>query len=252
MTGSFDERVAALEGRIGHTFTNRTLLREALTHRSYRHEHPQESLDNERLEYLGDALIQSLVSETLFKHFSVAREGELTKRRADLVRESSLSECAIELQLGDYIQLGRGEETSGGRDKRRLLASAFEALIAALYLDGGYTKSKDLVTRLLSPRLTDFNPGEDDYKSRLQEYLQGIGQGAPDYRLVASLGPEHDRTYQVEVLSQGLVLGSGEGRSKVEAQQQAAGMALRAIPLDAPGNRASEIPPRSPDSKKTI
>ncbi|MFW5924520.1 MAG: ribonuclease III [Myxococcota bacterium] len=216
-------------GALGHRFTDPGLLEEALTHRSLRNERPNLApRDNERLEFLGDAVLDLVVSALLWEAHPEAPEGELTRRRADLVCENTLSEVARDMGIGPAIRLGRGEERSGGREKPRLLASALEACMGAVYLDGGFAQALEVGRRLLSGRLGSVRPGASDFKSRLQETTQRAGAGTPTYELVRTDGPDHDRVFVVAVCVGDRTMAEAEGRSKLEAEQSAACSALEA------------------------
>lgn len=225
------EAISAVEARLGHKFRDRGLLDTALTHRSYVHEHPDlGAFDNERFEFLGDAIVGAAAATVLVERFPTAREGELTRRRADLVNERALAAIATELGIGEALRLGRGEERSGGRSKPRLLASALEACFAAIYLDAAIEPAIGIARALLAPRIDAHAPGERDFKSRLQEGMQSRGEPTPRYELERAEGPEHARTFHVVVLRRdGSVLARGSGRSKLEAEQSAADEALRSI-----------------------
>ena len=225
MTPEYD--LALVARALGHTFRDPTLLRDALTHRSFANEQPaQAPRDNERLEFLGDAVLSLTVSALLWERFPDAKEGELTRLRADLVCEASLSDLARGLHLGPALRLGKGEDRSGGRDKARLLCCAFEACIAAVYLDGGLSAVSAVVEQLLGPRLLAPRLGQRDYKTRVQEMVQAQGGATPRYAVVQTEGPDHARTFHVSCLTQERELGRGVGRSKVEAEQDAARSAL--------------------------
>lgn len=218
-----------LEERIGYKFRNSLLLAEALTHPSLGHEAQRYHFDYQRLEFLGDAVLQLVITEYLFSHFQAEAEGQLTKLRSRLVSRDALRTHAAALDLGHYILMGRGEEASGGRDRTSTLADAFEALIGALYLDGGLDVAKNFIltqTRddlaKLSEEPVDFNP-----KGDLQELLQSISPRSPIYELVSQSGPEHEKTFVSEVLWEGIVLGHGTGRSKKQAETAAALEALQ-------------------------
>jgi ribonuclease III len=221
--------VTPLEERIGYKFRNSLLLAEALTHPSLGHEAQRYHFDYQRLEFLGDAVLQLVITEYLFIHFQAEAEGQLTKLRSRLVSRDALRTHAAALDLGHYILMGRGEEASGGRDRTSTLADAFEALIGALYLDGGLDVAKNFIltqTRGDLAKLTeepvDFNP-----KGDLQELLQSISPRSPIYELVSQSGPEHEKTFVSEVLWEGIVLGQGSGRSKKQAETAAALEALQ-------------------------
>lgn len=218
-----------LEPLLGHHFRDAGLLREALTHRSYVNEVADPSLkDNERLEFFGDSVLSLFVSRLLMERFPVSREGELSRLRASLVGEETLARIAATLGLGSYLLLGKGEEQSGGRERRSILADAFEALVAALYLDGGGEAVTLLVNALFAPLLEALAGarGGKDWKSELQEVVQARFGFTPTYSLKESGGPDHAPFFVVEVLFNGDPVGQGKGRSKKEAQQQAARVAL--------------------------
>lgn len=222
-----------VEEALGYRFSDRSLLRDALTHRSLANERPKLApRDNERLEFLGDSVVALVASTLLFDRFPDAREGELTRRRADLVCEAGLEGLARAIGLGAALRLGRGEERSGGRDKPRLLASALEACFGAAYLDGGLPAVMEIGRRWFTSALEDsVPPGTGDYKSRVQEAVQAAGGPVPHYRMVKSEGPDHDRRFHVEILIAREVRGRGEGRSKIEAEQAAAEQALAALQI---------------------
>jgi ribonuclease-3 len=248
-----DEDVALgrLEGRLGHVFQHRDALRTALTHRSWAHEHAARegqgegpSSYNERLEFLGDSLLGNAAASLLFARFPEAREGELTRRRADLVCERTLARIASALEIGPLLRLGRGEDRTGGRDKPRLLASALEACIAAIALDGGTAAALLVAHRLLEPEVEQLAPGELDFKSRLQEREQAGGRPSPRYELRGADGPEHARVFHVIAVGEtGRALGEGTGRSKAEAEQAAARAALETGPMQTHDKREKSAPP---------
>ena len=219
-----------LEGRLGHTFRDRSLLEEALTHRSSTNEVSGVVVDNQRLEFFGDSILGFLISHSLYVRFPDAREGDLTRMRAALVDEQNLSVVAARLELGSFLLLGKGEEKSGGREKRSILADACEALIAAVFLDSGIRAARRVVRRLFEASDdSTFSGGARDYKSELQELVQSRSEPAPKYELTGVDGPDHEKVYTVSVLLDGVPAGSGRGRSKKEAQQAAACEALAAI-----------------------
>ncbi|HEV8240217.1 MAG TPA: ribonuclease III [Thermoanaerobaculia bacterium] len=221
------ERTAAIEARLGHTFADRELLRRALTHRSATQESPG-AASYERLEFLGDAVLGALAAEWLYQQLAADDEGELSKVKSYLVSEPALAAFAEQLELGPLLRLGVGEERSGGRAKPSLLADALEALIGALYLDGGLAATRTFVTPLLGAGLDAWRGGaaQRDAKTALQERLQAVGSGPPDYRLVATSGPDHQKSFVVECWSEGRLLATGEGSSKKRAEQAAATAAL--------------------------
>lgn len=220
-----------LEQRVGWRFQQRQLLLESLTHRSYAFESPDQGLvPNERLEFLGDAILGFLSAEYLFRAFPTLSEGELTDARAALVKAPTLAGFARHLHLGDFLRLGRGEQRSGGRRREPLLAAAFEALLGALYLDGGLDAARRFLLPLLeqeAQRVIAAGRLKDD-KSLLQELAQEHLGITPSYRLVAEEGPAHHRHYTVEVLLGSQVAGQGQGRNKQSAEQEAARLALKA------------------------
>jgi ribonuclease-3 len=221
--------VTPLEERIGYKFRNSLLLAEALTHPSISHEAQRHHLDYQRLEFLGDAVLQLVITEYLFQNFQGEAEGQLTKLRSRLVSRDALKAHGASLDLGQYILMGRGEEASGGRERTSTLADAFEALIGALYLDGGFEVAKEFIlaeTREdldeLAEKPVDINP-----KGNLQELLQSISPQSPVYELVSQSGPEHEKTFVSQVVWEGIVLGEGTGRSKKQAETAAALEALQ-------------------------
>lgn len=227
---SDDAPLQALQQGMGHQFRDPALLVDALTHSSFAHERAEQARgDNERLEYMGDAVLQWAVSALLLERFPAASAGELTRRRADLVCEDGLAQIARAVGVGPALRLGKGEQRSGGRDKPRLLASAFEACVAAVYLDAGADVAMTVCRALFEVRLSQLAPGARDFKTRFQEALQSRGARPPVYELVTVAGPDHARTFQVAVRLEGQELGRGEGRSKLEAEQAAAAQALQQI-----------------------
>lgn len=218
-----------LEERIGYKFRNPLLLAEALTHPSLGHEAQRYHFDYQRLEFLGDAVLQLVITEYLFRNFRVEAEGQLTKLRSRLVSRDALKTYAAALDLGRYILMGRGEEASGGRERTSTLSDAFEALIGALYLDGGLevakvfilTQTRDELEKLAEEPV-DINP-----KGDLQELLQSISPHSPLYELVSQSGPEHEKTFISQVVWEDIVLGQGCGRSKKQAETAAAFEALQ-------------------------
>lgn len=217
-----------LEESLEYTFNSPELLLTAMTHRSYRNEHASIDADNERLEFLGDAALGMITAELLFAARPQASEGELTRLRAELVCEAGLRSVADELNIGAALRLGKGEERSGGREKARLLCSAFEALVGALLLDAGYSDARKVVRRLFNPRLQDVS-AERDAKSRLQELMQRTQSVTPRYQLLETSGPDHARTFHVAVLADGELLARGSGSSKARAEQLAATGALESV-----------------------
>jgi ribonuclease III len=219
-----------LEVGLGYTFRDRSLLEEALTHRSSTNEVSGRIADNQRLEFFGDSILGFLISHFLFVRFPDAREGELTRMRAALVDEQNLFAVAARLGLGSFLVLGKGEERSGGREKRSILADACEAVIAAVFLDGGIRAARKVVRLLFEASDDETLSGSTrDYKSELQELVQSRSALAPKYELTGVDGPDHEKVYTVSVLLEGVPAGSGRGRSKKEAQQAAAREALAAM-----------------------
>ena len=216
-----------LESKLGYTFRDRQLLVTALTHTSFANEDKGRSQHNERLEFLGDSVLSVVVSEYLFSHNRNLPEGQLTRIRASLVCESSLFGFAMQLGLGGYLRLGRGEEKSGGRTRPAILADAFEALIAALYLDGGL----ELARSFILPYIRAAHDVARDYKTRLQEVVQQNPEERVRYELVEQSGPDHDKHFVVEVHLNSNCIGRGSGHSKKAAEQQAAKEALELMGL---------------------
>ena len=217
------------EQLIGYKFNNPNLLERALTHSSYNKEKNTKHQDNERLEFLGDAFFDAIVSAELFKMMKGVTEGKLTKTRALVVCENSLAKSARKLGLGQYIYIGHGEEVGGGRDKDSILADAMEAVIGAIYLDGGFEPTEKFVLRYFSETIKDAAEGRlfSDYKSEVQEFIQKNGRNlAITYSTVREEGPAHDKTFFVNLSYDGNILGEGSGKSKKEAEQQAAKTAL--------------------------
>lgn len=208
------------------------LYDQALTHSSFTYEHGHSSLHNyERLEFLGDAVLKLVVSEYLFERFPYYREGELTKIRAVVVSDAILADLARQVALGRYMIFGQSEARSGGARKNSNLACGFEALLGALYLDGQLPFIRQFLVALMEDCITevDLNKTKDNFKAALQEYTQGEGIGLPDYTTISESGPPHNKTFHVEVRVNGEVLGFGQGKTKKEAQQQAARLALLAL-----------------------
>ncbi|MFQ6014762.1 MAG: ribonuclease III [Anaerolineae bacterium] len=220
------------EQRLGITFDDKSLLQRALTHPSYLNENPDYPLpDNERLEFLGDAVLDFLTGEYLYHHFPEMDEGELTSLRAALVRTETLAKFAAQLQLGQHLYMGQGEAAGGGRERSGILCAAFEAVIGALYLDQGLELTKEFWANLIRPEITLIIQCQldKDPKSLLQELAQGRYQLTPTYRTVSARGPDHAREFTVEVLIGKKVHGRGTGRSKQAAEQEAAKQALEAL-----------------------
>ena len=216
--------------RIGYAFNNDQLLIMALTHSSYANENRGEgAVCNERLEFLGDAVLGLLVAEYLYGHFPEMPEGKMTKLRSELVCEKNLSRVAEELQLGQYLRLGKGEEKNGGCKRPSILADAVEATLAAIYLDGGKTVAEMFVSRFIISAFEAGSQYEGDYKTELQELVQRQSGQTLTYELVNSSGPDHEKIFTVQVILNGCVISSGSGHSKKDAEQAAAGKALEAL-----------------------
>lgn len=217
-----------LERRLGLSFRNKKLLKQAFTHTSYVNEHPKEGIGhNERLEFLGDAVLQLTVSDYLYHTYPDRPEGELTRLRAAIVCEPSFVRFAEQLDFGSFLRLGKGEDQTGGRTRPAILADSFESFVAALYLDQGVEAVRSFLKEHVVPHLPNFEKRRIiDYKSQLQEHIQQQGPVSLQYRIVQEQGPAHDREFVAEVRIGDRLLGTGEGRSKKEAEQQAAAQAL--------------------------
>jgi ribonuclease-3 len=221
----------SLQTSIAYRFHNTQLLTEALTHRSYLHQSNEEGEDNERLEFLGDSVIELTVSHLLLTRFPHIDEGGLSKARAVLVKEATLASLARSVGFGEALRLGRGEEETGGRGKDSILAGGIEALAAAVYLDGGYEEAFRVIEKLYTPLLEGMK-GElqdQDFKTRLQEFTQRRLNITPHYIVTDEEGPDHDKTFEVVISFGGKTYGKGRGRSKKEAEQRAAEEALRSL-----------------------
>lgn len=218
-----------LEDRLQYTFKKKGLLIKALTHSSYSNEKGEGRLGcNERLEFLGDSLLGFFVAEYLYLYFKEKPEGEMTRLRAELVCETNLVKVAEKLGLGEHLLLGKGEEQGGGRKRASILANAVEAVIAAIYLDGGKKAAESFVRQHILDDVGKENK-TIDYKTELQEIVQRNGGESPVYKLIGETGPDHDKIFYVEVWVKGEVGGKGRGKSKKEAEQAAAGAALERI-----------------------
>ena len=222
------DRLAAFEEKIGYTFKNKNLLHEALSHSSYANECKKGRNSNERLEFLGDSVLSIVISEHLFNHFKHLPEGDLTKIRASLVCEKALFEFSKQISLGEFILLGKGEENTGGRTRPSIVSDAFEAVIAAVFLDGGMESAREYVLGFI-PKDLDKNSAKklQDYKTILQEIIQRNPEERVEYVLRSQSGPDHDRHFVVEVCLNTNIIGHGEGHSKKQAEQQAAKEALK-------------------------
>jgi len=227
---------SALEERLGYRFRDGLLLEQALTHRSHAHERNDASQGHyERLEFLGDALLGLVVSDWLYRADEHAAEGVLSRRRQAIVRTSTLAHTAEAIALGEAIKLGRGEERTGGRHKSSLLADTFEAVLGAVYVDGGIRSARAFVRRHLGPAMREAGQSSglaDDFKTLLQETTQARLRRTPHYRIVSTTGPAHELEFNVEVQLDGRVLGQGKGPSRKQAEQVAARQALAALEDD--------------------
>ena len=215
-----EKRIEDLEALLEHRFKDRSLLELALSHSSYINEQTNKNRQcNERIEFLGDAILEMVSSEYLYKHRPQDKEGVLSKQRAALVCEKALASAARTIHLGEYLLLGKGEAANGGANRDSILADAFEAVIGAIYLDGGY----EIVSAFIIKRVLESGSGIFvDYKSRFQEIVQGRSSAKIIYELVGETGPEHDRKFEVAVSINGVVLGHGVGHNKKSAEQNAA------------------------------
>lgn len=218
--------LSALEGRLEYDFRDRALLRRSMAHRSFVAESVGEE-SNERLEFLGDAVLGWVIADLAYHRFADLAEGALTDLRKSVVNANALAELAADLGIGEHLMLGRGEDAARGRTKVSILSDAMEAVLGAVYLDGGFAPTFDLIERLFLPRLEAARPGLHrlDQKSALQEFTAGNAMPPPEY-VLRSTGPDHDKTFFAEVRVGEIVVGRGEGRSKKAAEQVAAGMAL--------------------------
>ena len=223
----------ALQQTIGYRFRDRGLLEQAMTHTSRAHEDASGGVtDNESLEFLGDAVLGFIIADLLFREFPDRDEGEKSKMKASMVSTTTLAQRAEQLRIGDHLLLGRGEEKTGGRRKQALLADGYEALICAIYLDGGIEEARAFVLREFETLLADARrsgAAVSDYKSALQELVQSRNGPLPEYRLLGTLGPDHRKLFQVEVVVNGDPVAEGTGTSKKEAEQEAARVAIRKL-----------------------
>ena len=229
LRNEFDE----IETRVGHRFRDRGLLEHALTHKSRAAEDVSGGVaDNESLEFLGDAVLGLVVADALFRQYPNYNEGQKSKIKASIVSTQALARKAEEIRLGEHLILGRGEEKTGGRFKQALLADAYEALIAAVYLDGGLEAAEAFLRRELKDAIdagADRNFVGQDYKSALQERVQALGRPLPEYRIAGEAGPDHRKIFSVEVVVGGEVLAGASGKAKKEAEQEAARLALEKL-----------------------
>ena len=223
--------MTVLEEKLNYHFKDRTLLVNALTHSSYANENRASgALSNERMEFLGDSVLGMLVASHLYRNCPEMPEGDMTRLRAELVCEYSLASVAAELELGKYLRLGRGEEHSGGRSRRSILADAVEALLAALYMDGGFSVARAFVLKYILSKMTASRESLiGDFKTQLQEYVQQQSGQALCYELLSESGPDHNKVFTAQVSLNGEALGQGSGHTKKEAEQAAARQALASI-----------------------
>ncbi len=222
-----EELLQQLQNQLGYRFKNPALLVRALTHVSY--DRRGNAGHNEVLEFLGDAVLDLAVSDLLIRQNPDKSEGSLSKMRAALVNSAVLAEKAAGLKLGSLLRLGKGEERSGGRNKKSILAGAFEALLGAIYEDGGYAAALAAVERYFADDVTGKRLGQHDYKTRLQEISQMLFRAPPSYRIVSETGPDHEKLFVTEITVGGKVLGKGEGKSKKQSEQDAAKKALEEL-----------------------
>lgn len=219
-----------LETKLGYQFQNPKLLDHALTHSSYANEHHLGSISsNERLEFLGDSVLGMIVAAHLYRTFPDLPEGDLTRIRANLVCEGSLVLVAKEWDLGRYLKLGKGENACGGRSRPSILADAVEAVLAAVFLDGGLAHDRDIIQRFLLDRIEQVNRASRDHKTYLQELVQRKSGQVLSYELIGESGPDHNKTFQMQVLLNGQPIGQGTGHSKKEAEQAAANAAIERL-----------------------
>lgn len=223
-----NQQLTQLFEKLNYTFKDASLITTALTHSSYANEAKGNVKFNERLEFLGDSVLGLIVSDYLFRTYPELPEGVLTKMRAGVVSEASLAPIARELSLGEYIRLGKGEEITGGRGRASILADAMESVIGAIYLDGGLETAKAFVLRLLTPSIERMASGKGhiDYKTELQELLQSKSNLEITYEIIGDEGPDHNKTFTAQVSHGDNIIGQGKGKSKKEAEQQAAQNAM--------------------------
>lgn len=227
------QKMESLQQLMGYKFKDERLLYEALSHSSFANENRKNRRSNERLEFLGDSVLSIIVSDHIFKHFGHIPEGELTKLRASLVCEKALFEFSKRIRLGEHIFLGRGEENSGGRERPSVVSDAFEAVIAAIYLDGGMEAARPYVLSFIPKDITPAGgKAFHDYKTNLQEIIQRNPEEHVEYVLKDESGPDHDKRFTVQVMLNSNVIGEGVGHSKKSAEQEAAHEALRLMGIE--------------------
>ena len=218
-----------LEKGLGYVFRDKKLLENALSHSSYANEKRDGRTSNERLEFLGDSILGFVTADHLYGLYPDKPEGDLTRIRADLVCERNLAKCAATIRLGEFLLLGHGEDHGGGRNRASIVSDAMESVLAAAYLDGGFEAAKGIIHRLILAELPKGRPGNFDYKTWLQELVQREKDQVLRYELIGEIGPDHDKVFRVQVLLNGNVVGTGEGRSKKKAEQAAAHEAVKAL-----------------------
>ncbi len=229
------EALSVLQDEISYRFHDPDLLNEALTHRSYAHERTGGTpRDNERLEFLGDSVLNVIISHLIMKRFPQYHEGELTRLRASLVNEKTLARISKSLGINQCLLLGKGESLRGGREKSSVISDAYEAIVGAIYLDGGFEKAFGVIKRQFSPFLDKGLIDDNDFKTRVQQICQSRFGGLPRYRLSEVKGPEHDKIFGAEIFIDGQSYGYGVGKNKKEAQQNAAKEALKRISGEQP------------------
>lgn len=242
--------LAELQSRIGYTFRDESLLQTSLTHPSLVHEAGGGFADNQRLEFLGDAVLQLVLTEELYRLFPDEQEGRLTKLRSHLANRHSLHSRALHLGLGKFLRLGRGEEISGGRRRLSNLADAYEALIAAIFLDGGLDAARQFLLAQFDGDLEimKVEPQAENPKGQLQEMLQAKSQRGPQYTIISSVGPDHSKTFEAVVTWEGMELGRGVGSSKKDAEKHAAESALAVVhdKIAEWESRRTPAPPENP------
>lgn len=226
-----NSNLSSLENNIGYVFENKSILKQALTHSSYANENRNSGPFNERLEFLGDAVLSLISADFLYRRFPSMPEGDLTKLRSGLVCTASLSEYARQISLGDFLLLGKGEDANGGRERNSNLENAFEAVIAAVYLDGGIECARKFVLRFLDVSVETRHINFKDYKTKLQEIVQESHEETLNYVVTNVSGPDHGKRYEIEVHLNSNVIGKGTGRSKKQAEQEAAKQALELMGL---------------------
>jgi len=227
-----ESQINDLQKKLAYSFKDQALLIKSLTHSSFANEGAKkDNASNQRLEFLGDSLLGMTIALLIFNSKPELSEGQMTKLRAELVCEKSLAELALELDLGSYLLLGRGEKNTGGNNRPSILADAFEAVIAAMYLDGGFEPVERLVSDMFTPHINNPVKGATDHKTRLQEMIQVKPGQTLVYELISEIGPDHDKSFTIEVRLNSQTIGTGEGKSKKGAEQEAAKAAIKILEL---------------------